>query len=247
MPGPGATMPSLPRASTPERPGRSTRKRPPFRGPVVCLLLCVVVLTSLAPAVRADEAVTDGRDTQRLPLKQTQPVRDGSSLALNAPELNSPPIDELKHWQFAVELIDLPAAFTPGRINKVRIKISATGEHELPASPPGVRDLSIDLRLLDATGRELYRRAAIKTSRAVAELSFAIPADAVGPVTVLADLNYSPVARRSTAVDLGQSELEDPMTRLASTAGEVPLSRIRPAAAELMRRLLLLLSLGRSR
>ena len=210
------------------------RRKPPFRGPIIGLLLSVVGLTGLAPGGRAQQAATGGREAQ-----STRLLHDAGGLALNGREVDTLPVDPLKPLRCAVELIDLPEAFTPGQISKVRVKVSYADGHKLLTGLPDGRDLWIELKLLDAKGRELYRRAAIKVSRAVAELRVMVPADAVGPVTVQAELNDGP-GQQTAGAKLGASQPQEEITHLASATGQVPLSQLKPTVAE---RLLLLLAL----
>ena len=160
--------------------------------------------------------------------------------------------------QGAIELVDMPAAFTPGQIGKARVKVSNTGL-EAATGYSQAREVWIDFRLIDATGREFYRLGAIKDGRTepgtrvlpkrqvVEEFSFAIPGNAVGPITVRADLNYWPFPQKLADVILGPNKLRVDITRIASAASQVPLSRVRPNAVEQMERLLLLLAVGHAR
>ena len=246
-------MPPLPRVCTTKGLDRLIRKS--------ALCVGVIVLSGLTPAGRADERLSCP------PAALTaMPVPAG-----------------------AVELVDMPEAFTPGKIGKVRVKVSNTDAgQELATGSPDGREVWIDLRLIDATGREFYRLGAIRDGRtepgtrnfrvlradtdgrrgdvkawkvarilsekpilhngqAVEEFSFAVPANAVGPITVRADLNYWPFPQKLADVILGPNKLGVEVTRIASAASQVPLSRIRPKAVEEMERLLLLLAVGRAR
>ncbi|HEY4037381.1 MAG TPA: hypothetical protein VGM15_01050 [Burkholderiaceae bacterium] len=213
-------MPPLMRVCTTTGVDRTLRNRPLLSAWIAPLWLGLAALIGPAPAAR--------------------------SQALNA-SFNTLPIEELGHHQFVLELIDLPAAFTPGQIGKVRIKVSDADGHKLLTGLPDGLELWIDLKLLDARGRELYRRAAIKASRAIAQLGFVVPADAVGPVTVQVDLNDGPTPQPPADSAPAPSRAQDRITRLASCADQVPLSQLQPMAAQQVQRLLLLLALGRSR
>jgi hypothetical protein len=166
-----------------------------------------------------------------------------------------------------VELIDLPAAFTPGKISKVRIKVSNTGAgHKLPTGFPEGREVWIDLKLVDSNGREVYRLGAVKDGttepgtrnfkvhlgdadgheldlevwkaaqilsdnrimpkgQMVEEFSFVVPADAVGPITVRADLNYWAFPQKLVDFLLGPNKVHVEITHMASAEGRVPLAR----------------------
>lgn len=238
-------MRPLTRASTTHGRYWPTREMTWVPSAIIALLLGVIVLMGLARVGRADEPVAGSRDAQTLHRERGRPLQDNDRLALNATGTDALPMDPLKRGRFVVQLVGLPTAFTPGQIGKVRVKVSSAEGHDVPTDLPDRRDLWIDLRLLDANGRELYHRGAIKATRALAWLGFVVPSDTVGPVTVQADLNYWPVAQGPAGDD--PSEPRSEITRLASAADRVPVSRMRPGAAKEVQRLLLLFALGRPR
>jgi hypothetical protein len=153
----------------------------------------------------------------------------------------------LEGGQFAVELLDLPTAFMPGQINRLRVKVSTAGAVQpLATGPAEGADFRIDLILVDATGRELYRRTVIKADESAARFHFLVPADAVGPITVRADLNYRRFSQRLVDWILGSNERKAKVISTASAVARVPLSQLQPKAVEQMQRLLLMLALGRA-
>jgi hypothetical protein len=152
----------------------------------------------------------------------------------------------LNRRQWILNWVDLPSAFTPGQISRVRVKVSnASDAQDLSTASDQDRFAWIDLTLVDAMGREVHRRAAMEAGRNVAGFSFVLPADVVGPIAVRADLNDRPSAEHLLDSVLAPKPQPFQVTHLASVADRVPLSTVRPAAVDQMRRLLLLLALGR--
>lgn len=239
------TMLPLTRASATQGPYGPPREMTWVPRAIVALLLGVIVLMGLPHVARTQQAQAGGRDARTPHGERGGPLQDNDRLALNAPGIDALPSDPLKRGRFVVELIGLPAALTPGQIGKVRVRVSTAEGQDVPTDLPDRRGLWIDLILLDANGRELFRRGAIKAARALDGLGFVVPSDTVGPVTVLADLSYSPVAPGPAGDD--PSEPQSEITRLASAADRVPVLQMRAGAAKEVQRLLLLLALGRPR
>jgi hypothetical protein len=213
------------------------------------LLLAVVVLAGLTPGGSADETAGARREVQSLYAQRTSPWQDLRDRPIDPDRAGTAQHGMAERRSLAVELVDLPAAFTPGQIGKVRVRVSkADAIQRLLSALPQSRQVWIDLRLADATGREVgVDTRALPIGRAVTEFSFAVPADAVGPITVRADLNERSSPNRLVNFVLGPSEPRAEITRIASATDRVPLSQLQPTAGEQMQRLLLVLTLGRSR
>jgi hypothetical protein len=173
-----------------------------------------------------------------------------------------------------IQFIGLPASFTPGRLATVWVKIRNQGAgHKLPTGFPEGREVWIDLNLVDASGREIYRLGAVKDGKteggthnfkvhlgdqdgeeidlevwkatqilsdnrilprgqAVEGFTFMVPADAVGPITVSAELNYWAFPQKLVDFLLGPDTLKVEITHIAGTSGQVPLSKDPSAAME---------------
>ncbi|MBS7662105.1 cytochrome c family protein [Pseudomonas lalucatii] len=165
-----------------------------------------------------------------------------------------------------IEFQDLPDRVRPGEYVEVAVKVSNVGAgHKLPTGFPEGREIWIDLRVTDASGRQVYRLGAVKDGETeegtrnfkvhlgdrdgnvldievwkatqilsdnrilpkgyiVREFSFRVPADAVGPLTLHADLNYWPFSQKLADFLLGPNELQVEVTRMAQVSGRVALS-----------------------
>ena len=140
----------------------------------------------------------------------------------------------------------------------------------MPTGFPEGREMWIDFRVLDASGRELYRLGSIKDGKTedntrnfkvhigdkdgnpldvevwnatqilsdnrilpkgydIREFSFLVPADAVGPLTLTADLNYWPFSQKLADYLLGKDKLQVEITQMAKVTQSVPLSTSLPA------------------
>lgn len=172
-----------------------------------------------------------------------------------------------------IEFQQIPQHLVPGQAVSVRVKVANVGAgHKLPTGFPEGREVWIDFRAVDATGRELYRLGAVKDGATepgtrnfkvhlgdkagkeldievwnatqilsdnrilpmgydVREFSFQVPADAVGLVTLTADLNYWPFSQRLVDYLLGKDKLTVEITRMAQVVGHISLSPI-PAGGE---------------
>ncbi len=166
----------------------------------------------------------------------------------------------------------LPAAITPGQYTTVEVKVANIGAgHKLPTGFPEGREIWIDFRVLDASGRELYRLGSIEGGKTeddtrnfkvhlgdkdgneldvevwnatqilsdnrilpkgydVREFSFLVPIEAVGPLTLTAELNYWPFSQKLADYLLGKDQLQVEITQLAKVVQSVPLSTNRPTA-----------------
>lgn len=57
-----------------------------------------------------------------------------------------------------IEIVELPKSFAPGRVAKIRVKVSNIGAgHKLPTGFPEGREVWIDFRATDQDGREVFR------------------------------------------------------------------------------------------
>ena len=166
----------------------------------------------------------------------------------------------------------LPAAIVAGQYTSVAVKVSNVGAgHKLPTGFPEGREMWIDFRVLDATGREIYRLGSIKDGKTevntrnfkvhigdkdgnpldvevwnatqilsdnrilpkgydIGEFSFLVPTDAVGPLTLTADLNYWPFSQKLADYLLGKDKVQVEITRMANVTQSVPLSTRLPVA-----------------
>ncbi|MFZ6048590.1 multiheme c-type cytochrome [Pseudomonas sp. CR3202] len=167
----------------------------------------------------------------------------------------------------------LPQSVAPGQRVSVQVKVANVGAgHKLPTGFPEGREVWIDFRAVDATGRELYRLGTIKDGGTepgtrnfkvhlgdkdgkeldievwnatqvlsdnrilpmgydVEEFSFEVPADAVGPITLTADLNYWPFSQRLVDYLLAKEQMRVEITLMAQVTGQIGLSPI-PASGE---------------
>ncbi|NBA97997.1 multiheme c-type cytochrome [Pseudomonas sp. R5(2019)] len=160
----------------------------------------------------------------------------------------------------------LPAAIMPGQYTSLAVKVANVGAgHKLPTGFPEGREIWIDFRVQDASGRELYRLGSIKDGKTedgtrnfkvhlgdkdgkeldievwnatqilsdnrilpkgydIREFSFLVPTDAVGPLTLTAELNYWPFSQKLVDYLLGKDKLQVEITRMAIVTQTVPLS-----------------------
>jgi hypothetical protein len=214
--------------------GRPIRKTALLLGALAPMFLALLVTLLLGMAMPVAPGPGGGEDAARGPSHLDR--IESASDAL------------LKRAQFRIDWVELPAAFSPGQISKVRVRVSnGQSGQELPIGLPEGRFAWIDLTLVDAMGRKIHRRAPIEEGKADAAFGFVLPADAAGPIEVRADLNDRPSPR--TLIDSLLSPNGPPIevNHLASVAAQVPLPQVQPTAADEMQRLLLLLALGRSR
>lgn len=172
----------------------------------------------------------------------------------------------------AIHFQQLPAAIMPGHYTSVAVKVANVGAgHKLPTGFPEGREIWIDFRVLDASGRELYRLGSIKDGKTengtrnfkvrlgdkdgneldvevwnatqilsdnrilpkgydTREFSFLVPADAVGPLSLTAELNYWPFSQKLADYLLGKDKLQVEISQMAKVTQSVPLSTSLPTA-----------------
>ncbi|MGV8841722.1 MAG: multiheme c-type cytochrome [Pseudomonas sp.] len=163
-----------------------------------------------------------------------------------------------------IEFQALPAALGAGQYSRVQVKVSNVGAgHKLPTGFPEGREIWIDFRAVDATGREVYRLGAVQDGQTeqgtrnfkvhlgdkdghaldvevwnatqilsdnrilpkgygLAEFAFLVPADALGPLTLSAQLNYWPFSQQLADFLLGKDQLQveiTPMAQVSQTLG----------------------------
>ncbi|AYC31536.1 cytochrome c family protein [Pseudomonas cavernae] len=165
-----------------------------------------------------------------------------------------------------IQFQPLPAAVAPGRYTTVAVKVANVGAgHKLPTGFPEGREMWIDFRVQDASGREIYRLGAVKDGKTedgtrnfkvrlgdkdgheldvevwnatqilsdsrilpkgydVREFAFLVPADAVGPLSLSAELNYWPFSQKLADYLLGKGKLQVEITRMAKATQSLPLS-----------------------
>jgi hypothetical protein len=165
-----------------------------------------------------------------------------------------------------IQFSQLPETIIPGQEVSVQVKVSNVGAgHKLPTGFPEGREVWIDFRAIDATGREIYRLGAIKDGKTeydtrnfkvhlgdkdgkeldievwnatqilsdnrilpkgydIREFSFLVPADAMGPITLSAELNYWPFPQKLVDFLLGKDKLQVKITQMAKAAQSVTLT-----------------------